>query len=256
MKKCFFCLFVFFVCFSFLSKIAFYVLSEDGNFAKKHKNDEEHSETKAAKQDIKQEDNDPLSDTSDSQSDIPEADMTQCQAMNKSTSPGSLSQALSKAKSPPLPQQTANQLSYSNLGTSGSKSYSSSCMGSSVGGVNGVNDQIYYPHHSSMSRSSSSSFLPVSSTSPLLQPVSSSLSLHSMNQQMQPACRLPGSSSDCALRQSSHLSSTSSYGLKGSSSQHPSLPSCTYMQSSQPYPSHLTPNVHSMMNMNFSGPMA
>ena len=221
---------------------------------KKHKTEDDHTETKSTKQnEIKQEDNDPSSDTSDSQSDIPEADMTQCQVLNKSSSPGSLSQSLSKTKSPTLPQQTSNQLTYnSSLGNTGSKSYSSSCMGS----VSGVNDQVYYPHHSPMNRSSSSSFLPVSSTSPLLQPVSSSLSLHSMNQQMQPACRLPGSSSDCALRQSSHLSSTSSYGLKTPSTQHPSLPSCTYMQSSQAYPSHLTPNVHSMMNMNFSGPMA
>ena len=179
--------------------------------------------------------------------------MTQLQVLNKSSSPGSMSHSLSKTKSPPIPQPSTNQLSYtSSLGSSGSKSYSSSCMGS----VGGVSDQVYYPHHSPMNRASSSSFLPVSSTSSLLQPVSSSLSLHSMNQHMQSACRLPGSSSDCALRQSSHLSSTSSYGLKPPTTQHPSLPSCTYMQSSQAYPSHLTPNVHSMMNMNFSGPMA
>lgn len=237
---------------TYISKISFFIFSDDGNLPKKHKNDEEHPDNKPSKQDIKQEDNDPASDTSDSQSDIPEPDMTQCQVLNKSTSPGSLSQSLSKTKSPPLSQQqSTNHLNYNtSLGNSGSKSYS--CMGS----VGGVNDQIYYPHHSPMNRSNSSSFLPVSSTSALLQPVSSSLSLHSMNQQMQPACRLPGSNNDCALRQSSHLSSTSSYGLKTSSTQHPSLPSCTYMQSSQTYPTHLTPNVHSMMNMNFPGPMA
>ena len=225
--------------------------------AKKHKTDGDNSEPKQAKSDIKQEDNDPTSDTSDSQSDIPEPEMPSLRVMNKSASPGSLSQSLSKTKSPPLPHQTTGHLNYSSsLGHSGSKSYSSSCMGS-VG--TGANDPIYYPHHSSMDRSSSSSFLPVSSsspmTSPLLQPVSSSLSLHSMNQQMQPTCRLPGSNSDCALRQSSHLSSTSSYGLKTPSTQHPTLPSCTYMQSSQAYPTHLTPNVHSMMNMNFPGSM-
>ena len=227
------------------------------NSAKKHKNGDDNIEPKPAKPDIKQEDNDPASDTSDSQSDIPEPDMTTCRVMNKSASPGSLSQSLSKTKSPPLPQQTTGHLNYNNsLGHSGSKLYSSSCMGS----VGSVNDQLYYPHHSNMDRSSSSSFLPVSSTSSmtssLLQPVSSSLSLHSMNQQIQPACRLPGSNSDCALRQSSHLSSTSSYGLKTPSTQHPTLPSCTYMQSSQAYPTHLTPNVHSMMNMNFPGSMA
>ena len=176
---------------------------------------------------------------------------------------------MTKAKSPPLPpsQNTSqtgcgynSSLSNANL----QKNYSTSCMGGLGGGVT-TEPPSYYPHHSPVNRSSVSSFLPVSSTTSLLQPqsiVSSSLSLHSlssMNQMQQ--CRLSGTSianTDCAMRQSSHLSSTSNYGLRTSPiPQHPSLPSCTYMQSSQgsAYPTHLTPNVHSM-NMNFSGPMA
>lgn len=104
--------------------------------------------------------------------------------------------------------------------------------------------------------SPASSFLPVSTTSGLLQPVSSSLDLHNVNPQMQ-SCRLPQQTSDCALRQpSGHLPSSHNYGIRTTPpTQHPSLPSCTYMQPAQPYPTHLAPNVH-MMNMNFTGPMA
>ncbi|KAK3606508.1 hypothetical protein CHS0354_041460 [Potamilus streckersoni] len=179
----------------------------------------------------------------DTQTGVSETDLPPCQIMNKPNSGGNISHG--KSKTPPLqPPIQSNQCQYLN---NSSKGFSSSCM----------ETQVYYPHHSAVaaSRGSSSSFLPVSSTSALLQPVSSSLSLHSMNPQMQ-ACRLTGKGNDCALRQSlSHLSSTShNYDIRTSPTQHPSLPSCTYMQSTQAYPTHLTPNVH-MMNMNFPGSM-
>ncbi|KAK6190957.1 hypothetical protein SNE40_002714 [Patella caerulea] len=128
------------------------------------------------------------------------------------------------------------------------KTYNQACM---------PNDQSYYSHHSSVGRVQSSSFLPVSSTTGLLQPMTSNL--FSMNSQMQP-CRLSGQTNDCALRQSGLGSPSHGYGIRTTPPQHhPSLSSglssCTYMQSAQPYASHLTPNMH-MMNMNFTGPMA
>ncbi|XP_064613148.1 T-box transcription factor TBX20-like [Liolophura sinensis] len=120
-------------------------------------------------------------------------------------------------------------------------------------------DQIYFPHHSSTGmKMSSGTYLP-SSGSGLLQPVTSSLSLHGMNSQLQ-ACRLSGQASNntCALTQSSaHLGGSSGgYGMRTSPSQvHGNLPSCTYMQTAQGYPGHFGASM-SMMNMNFAGPMA
>lgn len=240
-------------------------ITEDGNFSKKQKNDDDTIDLKPTnKNDIKEE-SDSLNKSDRSADDIPEPELSQCH-VNKSGSTGGMHLPLVKAKSPPLPPQSGNQgvcnynssLSNSSL----SKGYGTSCMG----GLTGVSgDQTYYPHHSPVDRSNTSSFLPVTTSPNLLQPqsaVSSSLSLHSlssMNQMQQ--CRLPGTTianTDCALRQSSHLSSTSNYGLRASPTpQHPSLPSCTYMQTTQGtgYSPHLAPNVH-MMNMNFPGPMA
>ncbi|XP_021349894.1 T-box transcription factor TBX6-like isoform X1 [Mizuhopecten yessoensis] len=227
-------------------------IGKESNYAKKMKTDDELSDRNSSLNSsnrIKSEDeNDPVSDTSDDvHNDTPEGDLPSCQIGSKSSSgisPGAPS--LSKTTSPTqhsASNQPSTQCQY--LGV-GSKSYGSQCMGS---------DQVYYPHHSSVNRGSTSSFLPVSTTSSLLQPVGSS-NLHAVSPQMQ-ACRLSGPSSDCALRQSSsHLSSGShGYGIRTSPPQHPSLPSCTYMQPSQAYTSHLSPNVH-MMNMNFPGPMA
>lgn len=118
----------------------------------------------------------------------------------------------------------------------------------------GANDQVYYPHHSSINRSPTS-FMPVSSSSSLLQSSSSGLGLHNISHQQMQACRLSGQTSDCALRQpTGHLSSVNhGYGIRTSPPQHPPLPSCTYMQPSQPYPTHLTPNMHMM---NFPGSMS
>lgn len=174
---------------------------------------------------------------------------SELQPLHPKTSPvnGSTTGPL-KATSPT--QSASLQQTHCQYMSSAAKSYSQSCMASS-------NEQLYYPHHSPLNRTSpASSFLPVSTTSGLLQPVSSNLDLHNVNPQMQP-CRLPQQTNDCALRQSSgHLSSSHSYGIRTTPpTQHPSLPSCTYMQPTQPYPSQLTPNVH-MMNMNFTGPMA
>lgn len=198
---------------------------------------------------IKEDDHEcPVSDTSDVTSDAPDSDLA---IHMSSKSPSGLSPALSlKSTSPPIPSVTPLSSQCQYLG--GPKAYSQSCM---------ANDQ-YYPHHSAVNRSAGSSFMPVSTTSSLLQPTSSSLSLsgiHGVNQQMAP-CRLSAPpSSDCALRQpSGHLPSGShSYGLhRTSPHQLPSLPSCTYMQPSQAYASHISPNVQHMMNMNFPGPMA
>lgn len=247
------------------TKQYYWIISEDGHFPKKQKNDDETIDLKPShKNDIKAElDTLNKSERSD---DIPETDLNQCH-LNKSGSSGSMHLPLAKAKSPPLPPSQSGNSSVCNYSSSLansslSKSYGTSCMG----GLNGVtSDQSYYPHHSPVDRSNNSSFLPVTTSPNLLQPqsaVSSSLSLHSlssMNQMQQ--CRLPGTTianTDCAMRQTSHLSSTSNYGLRTSPTpQHPTLPSCTYMQTTQGsgYSPHLTPNVH-MMNMSFPGPMA
>ncbi|XP_060607924.1 T-box transcription factor TBX20-like isoform X3 [Ruditapes philippinarum] len=240
---------------------------EDGHYSKKQKHDDDSLDLKQShKSEIKDE-ADTMNKSDRSTDDLPEAEMSQCSA-NKSGSSGGMHLPLVKAKSPPLPPpQNGNPgvCNYNGSMSSSSlaKSYGTSCMG----GISGVNnEQSYYTHHSPVDRSNNSSFLPVTTSPNLLQPqsaVSSSLSLHSlstMNQMQQ--CRLPGTTlanTDCALRQTSHLSSTSNYGLRTSPTpQHPSLPSCTYMQTTQGsgYSSHLTPpNVH-MMNMNFPGPMA
>lgn len=242
-----------------------FTFSEEGHYSKKQKNDEDSfTDVKSSHKTETKDDADTVCKSERVTEDMPETEMNR--HVSKSGSSGSMHLPLTKAKSPPLPQtQTGNQgiCNYNSLTNSSmSKTYGSTCMG----GLNGVNsDQGYYSHHSPVDRSSSSSFLPVTTSPNLLQPqsgVSSSLSLHSlssMNQMQQ--CRLPGTTvanADCALRQSSHLSSTSNYGLRASPpSQHPSLPSCTYMQTTQGagYSPHLTPNVH-MMNMSFSGPMA
>lgn len=134
--------------------------------------------------------------------------------------------------------------------------------GSGNGGGASGEGQVYYPHHPGVGRMSSS-FLPVSSASmsgsPLLH--TSMNPLHSS--QSAAPCRLTGQSAgglpDCSsLRQASALSSSTTYGglrAGGSQAPHPSLSSCTYMQTPQPYAAHLTSNMH-MMNMNFSGHMA
>ncbi|CAG2194654.1 uncharacterized protein LOC143076805 isoform X1 [Mytilus galloprovincialis] len=150
----------------------------------------------------------------------------------------------------PQQQQSAISPNSCDFMSSALKPYSSHTFSS-------VGDQSYYPHHPSINRSPTS-FMPVSSSSSsLLQPSSSGLGLHNISHQQMQACRLSGQTSDCALRQpSGHLSSVNhSYGIRTSPPQHPSLPSCTYMQPSQPYPTHLAPNVH-MMNMNFPGSMS
>ncbi|KAL5016010.1 hypothetical protein ScPMuIL_005599 [Solemya velum] len=191
--------------------------------------------------------NDHISDTSeDVQSDPQEGDLPPCQISSKS--PPVMPQQMGKSTSPNTPSPHQQPIAQCQYGLGGvSKSFPQSCM---------PGDNVYYPHHSLSSRVSNSSFLPVSSTSGLLQPVTNSLGLHSVNPQLQ-ACRLSGQSNDCALRQTSHLQSAShGYGIRRASPpQHPALPSCTYMQSAQAYPTHLTQNVH-MMNMNFAGPMA
>ncbi|XP_041348983.1 T-box-containing protein TBX6L-like [Gigantopelta aegis] len=177
-------------------------------------------------------DTDSLSNTTDDvASDTPDTELPSCQILKAAST---ISPTLDKtrashsAASSPSPNQCQFGVS---------KQFSQ-CMGG---------DQVYYPHHSS--RMANSSFLPVSSSA-LLQPGSASLS------QMQQACRLPGQASDCSLRQSAALASSHGYGIRTPQNQHhPSLSSCTYMQSAQQYAAHLAPNMH-MMNMNFPGPMA
>ncbi|XP_067681751.1 T-box transcription factor TBX6-like isoform X1 [Haliotis asinina] len=189
----------------------------------------------------KDEDSDPVSDTSDENpSDASGTELPPCQILKSTAISPDLDKSRGSNSSTPSP----NQCQFGSV-----KSFNQSCMGG---------DQVYYPHHPAVSRVPSSSFLPVSTSSALLQPVSSSmsLSLHPVNSQMQ-ACRLSGQTSDCAIRQTSGLNTAShGYGIRTTPPQHhPSLSSCTYMQSAQPYATHLTPNMH-MMNMNFTGPMA
>lgn len=217
------------------------------NFAKKIKMEDEGHERKISSRIKSEDENDSIPPTPESHhADGLDGDL---QPLHPKTSPvnGSTTGPL-KATSPT--QSATLQQTHCQYMSSAAKSYSQSCMASS-------NDQLYYPHHSPINRTSpASSFLPVSTTSGLLQPVSSSLDLHNVNPQMQ-SCRLPQQTSDCALRQpSGHLPSSHNYGIRTTPpTQHPSLPSCTYMQPTQPYPTHLAPNVH-MMNMNFTGPMA
>ena len=244
--------------------------TDDGNYQKKHKSDDENVDIKPQNKLEVKDDHERLTDheqVHDQSGDLSETELNQCHSLSKSGSSSGMQLPLAKAKSPSLQQSqgSTNQTpcNYnSSLGSRNSlKNYSTSCM-AGLTGVTG--DQSYYPHHSPINRSNSSSFLPVSSSQGLLPQnsvVSSSLStLHSLSPMNQmPQCRLTGNANtDCAMRQSSHLSSTSNYGLRTSPTlQNPSLPSCTYMQTSQGtgYPTHLTPNVH-MMNMNFTGPLA
>ncbi|XP_052214577.1 T-box transcription factor TBX3-like [Dreissena polymorpha] len=233
---------------------------EEG-FKKKQKSEDDAIELKSQSDDYKDESL-KLDRSSDINSDLNDSDIGQCHSLNKSSSSTSTHLA---TKSPPLqpsgPNCTFNSLSNSGLG----KPYGSSCMS---GGLSAISpDQTsggYFTHHSPVDRSSSSSFLPVTTSPSLLQhqaAVSSSLSLHSLSS-MNPMqqCRLPISSltnGDCAMRQPVRHNATSAYGLRASPpAQHSSLPSCTYMQTTQgaDYSAHLTPNLH-MMNMNFSGPM-
>lgn len=224
-------------------------ISEIGkdNFAKKIKMEDEGLERKMSNRIKSEDENDSIPPTPESHhAEGLDGDL---QPLHPKASPvnGSTTGPL-KATSPT--QSATLQQTHCQYMSSAAKSYSQSCMASS-------NDQLYYPHHSPINRTSpASSFLPVSTTSGLLQPVSSSLDLHNVNPQMQ-SCRLPQQTSDCALRQpSGHLPSSHNYGIRTTPpTQHPSLPSCTYMQPTQPYPTHLAPNVH-MMNMNFTGPMA
>lgn len=154
------------------------------------------------------------------------------------SSPGSVS----------VPSPT--QCQYAGLGTP----FSQSCA---LGGGAG-DGQVYYPHHGGVGRMSS--FLPVSTSSmggALLQ--SSMAPLHSSSASGRLTGQTPGGLSDCSgVRQHAGLSPPSSYGgLRGGMNQstHPSLSSCTYVQSPQQYAAQLTTSMH-MMNMNFSGPMA
>lgn len=197
-------------------------------------------------------------------------ELSQCLNKSGSDGTGNLRLPLNKGKSPPPMQQSQNTNSgncnYNSMSNSGlgKNNYGSACM-NGLSGMGSEQTTGYYTHHSPVDRSSSSSFLPVTTSPNMLQPQSAgspSLGLHSlssMNQMQQ--CRLPGttiSNTDCAMRQPSHITSTSNYGLRESPTpQHPTLPSCTYMQTTQGsgYSSHLPPNVH-MMNMNFPGPMA
>lgn len=188
-----------------------------------------------------EDENDSVSDTS--QDGNNDSDLSACRIKGETGLP------LNKTTS--TQQQSAISPNTCDYMSSALKPYSSQTF-------SGNSDQVYYPHHSTINRSPPS-FMPVSSasSSTLLQPPSSSLGLHNISHQQMQACRLSGQTSDCALRQpSSHLSSVNhSYGIRTSPPQHPSLPSCTYMQPSQAYPTHLTPNVH-MMNMNFPGSMS
>ncbi|XP_064620612.1 T-box transcription factor TBX3-like [Lineus longissimus] len=96
-------------------------------------------------------------------------------------------------------------------------------------------DQVYYPHHgintSSSCGMSSSSFLPSATTASLLQPVSSSMKL--------PTCQLAAQSNSCAMSQTTHANTVSTYGSLSSVSHPPqgsALSSCTYVQPNQHYP--------------------
>lgn len=182
---------------------------------------------------------DSVSDTSHD-GNAADSDLSTCRMKNDNSLP---------LKTTTPPQQSTISPNNCDFMGSALKPYSSQ-------GFGGANDQVYYPHHTSINRSPTS-FMPVSSSasSALLQSSSSGLGLHNISHQQMQACRLSGQTSDCALRQpSGHLSSVNhSYGIRTSPPQHPSLPSCTYMQPSQPYPTHLTPNMHMM---NFPGSMS
>nr|KAG5690629.1 hypothetical protein BaRGS_018099 [Batillaria attramentaria] len=217
---------------------------------------------------VKEETHDGALDHSDSASDSVGSDLNARSALQHKTSPD-LSGMDKRAAAHPAPETSPgaagaagvpspNQCQFAGVATS----FSQSCALGGGGGGGGAGDgQVYYPHHG-VSRMASS-FLPVStsgmSSSLLPTPMSS---LHSSQSAAAAQCRLPGGTAgglpDCSsLRQSAGLSSTSYGGLSrgGSQATHPSLSSCTYMQSPQAYAAHLNTNMH-MMNMNFSGPMA
>ena len=179
------------------------------------------------------------------------AELSSCQVLNKART--GITQPIDKVRSPPtgVHRNSLNipgQCQYLPQGAPPYLGGSTSCM---------PGEQVYYPHHGSIT-ANSGLLQPVSTSSALLQ--TPSFSSHQLQ-----ACQLTGQGNACALAPTSQSTGSHGYtGLTGSPTQAhgsslTSLPSCTYMQSSQPYASHLTPNM-SLMNIatttHFSGPMA
>ena len=254
--------------YSYYYMYCFFVISDEEHYKKQKHNDDSIELKSTPKIEIKENSEHKLDRSVDS-NDMSDHEMNPCLNKSGSEGSGSLRLPLVKSKSPPPMQQpqgptnttcTYNSMSNSGLGKN---SYVTPCM-NGLSGLGNEQTTGYYTHHSPVDRSSSS-FLPVTTSPNMLQQQSAgspSLGLHSlssMNQMQQ--CRLPGTSianTDCAMRQPSHITTTSNYGLRESPTpQHPALSSCTYMQTTQGtgYSPHLAPNVH-MMNMNFPGPMA
>ncbi|XP_070205063.1 T-box transcription factor TBX6-like isoform X2 [Littorina saxatilis] len=162
------------------------------------------------------------------------------------------------------------QCQFAGVGVGGAtSSFSQSCALSGTGAGAGDASQVYYPHHHGVGVGRvSSGFLPVSSSGAMdggsLLPTSMP-SLHAVSHSAAAAaaaaagsCLIPSAQS-ASLQQGHSVLAPSAYGgLRNGGSQHhghPSLSSCTYMQSaSQPY-AHLNPSMH-MMNVNFTGHMA
>ncbi|KAL8597197.1 hypothetical protein ACOMHN_022244 [Nucella lapillus] len=196
----------------------------------------------------------------------PESLSTRCAGMTLQHRSPELAGSLDKRSLGSVGIQTTHSHAVSLPGPSsaqcqfGGSSYSPSCALSGVGAGEG---QVYYPHHPGVSRVSSG-FLPVSSASgmgggPLLN--SSMASLHASHSAAVASCRIPSQSECPSLHQPHPHSSLSAPGAYGglrsavgpsqASAAHPSLASCTYMQSSQPY-AHLNSSMHMM---NFPPPM-
>ena len=159
--------------------------------------------------------------------------LSSCDVLNKSKSQTMESKsALSVGRSP---LQISTQCQY------GSSSYLQG--GSPSLGA----EQVYYPHHTHSGNMNPGLLQPVTTAAGLLQPVGSGLNLHRVSPQM-PACQLSGQNTACALAGAGNSVSSSSHGYGFPPQAHTSLPSCTYMQANQAYPSHLAPNM-SVMNI-------
>ena len=177
-------------------------------------------------------------------------ELPSCQVAGKSRSGISPIMSGQKGRSPPLGRGS--------LGLSSQCQYLPQSASPYLQGASSPScDQVYYPHHSAttagnmaaMQMANTGLLQQTTVGSSLLNSASSALSLSHMGQQMG-ACQLAGQNSACALAQGS-TSGSGAYGLPGSGNQG-SLSSCTYMQSSQPYPSHLSMNLTS----HFPNPMA
>lgn len=179
-------------------------------------------------------------------------ELPSCQVTSKSRSGLSPIMSSQKGRSPPIGRGS--------LGLSSQCQYLPQSASPYLQGAGSPScDQVYYPHHTTaaagnmaaMQMANTGLLQQTSVGSSLLNSASSALSLSHMGQQMG-TCQLAGQNSACALAAQGSTSGSGAYGLPGSGNQG-ALSSCTYMQSSQPYPSH-----HLSMNLSshFPNPMA